>query len=745
VGDELRFNNVTVELDAGTTFSGTGLVALTGDTTWNVNGVVTLNSTVLFDNSNTNDLTIDGTGTDTLIIGPLQSFELVAGDVINVDLELDGALRVERGGNTIDTITRTGGASNLTVISLSTTQGNLTVADGFTNNGAIVFDQSTNQNVGAVLNISAGTLTNVGTITAQDTGGGLTTSPHVINGNLASSGTIDVDPGVILRLNAGTHSFVGGTLNIDGELQLNNTIQLGTGTLLTGGGIITPLNATQTIEVVSDYTLVAGGPSLQDAGIQFDYTGAGTLTVDSGTVLELSDGDSVTALLQINGTVLATGIGNVIDTIDSLVGSLDLQADATTADLTITNGFATTTTGTVTFDNATGSDVGADLTIAAGNLVNGSTLLFMNSGGGMVTDHHSFVGDFTNSGTFTITSNATVRFGTGTQVLSNFISIDGVLEVDAGQVNFDSTTTLTGTGTIVPIAANNFFGINGNVVLGGGDPDFDLGLSDVTFTGTGTLSVTGTYTLSLEEDDIVQSVLQLDGRLDVESTGNIINPIFTTSDAEIQLRAVSSTTSLLINDSVVMNGDTLLDTTVGTLGADLTTTGTFTNSGTFLATSSGGGQTDTHNFTGELVNGDAGRLLIETGLSVTNTGPVVNDGEIELISPLGVDVGATLSLAASNLVNNGLIATTDGDGSMVTGSHLINAEIIQGTSGLIDVQSDLTVTAAITGINNGTLNVAEGQTLSLNSALVALSDGTDLVGGGTIDVQPGTTFDLVRE
>ena len=78
--------------------------------------------------------------------------------------------------------------------------------------------------------IAAGTLINAGTLTARDTGGGMTTDRHNITGSLSSTGTLDVEAGVTLRVNTGFLNVEGGVLNVDGVLELNNTIlQFGTG------------------------------------------------------------------------------------------------------------------------------------------------------------------------------------------------------------------------------------------------------------------------------------------------------------------------------------------------------------------------------------------------------------------------------------------------------------------------------------------------------------------------------------
>ena len=123
----------------------------------------------------------------------------------------------------------------------------------------------------------------------------------------------------------------------------------------------------------------------------------------------------------------------------------------------------------------------------------------------------------------------------------------------------------------------------------------------------------------------------------------------------------------------------------------------------------------------------------------------LNEGEVELDSPGATDAGVVLNLIAGNIFSPGLIAVSDSGGGMLTAAHEINGDVFLGSTGLIDVQADLDITATTLGLGQGTLNVAEGETLTVTNAVIELTDSGDWVGGGVIETAGTTSFDIAGE
>ena len=176
----------------------------------------------------------------------------------------------------------------------------LTVANGFTNAGTIVFTDNTVDTNTSTLTVTAGTLTNTGTITSENPLGG--SSTRTLVATLDNQGTLNIDRTLTITNTATTFTnsgtidiasvqFVqvtGGTTVFD-----TGTTLLGTGTfLLNTGGDLT-LNTNTTFS----------GPSLLMIGAGGTVGGTGTLTV--GTLAQFND-TTVNVAYTNQGTTQAT-------------------------------------------------------------------------------------------------------------------------------------------------------------------------------------------------------------------------------------------------------------------------------------------------------------------------------------------------------------------------------------------------------------------------------------------------------
>jgi hypothetical protein len=150
---------------------------------------------------------------------------------------------------------------------------NLTVANGFTNNGLIELT-SVNGPIDATLSVTNGTLTNAaGKTIASLVGGG---GQRTLNAQVTNLGTIDVDQDLSISNSSRTFTTSAGTLDVaSGKvLTINSgTTVFGAGTVFVGGGTI-DLAGTHTLNLGSNFTLTNAAPLTLSGSVTVNGPGA---------------------------------------------------------------------------------------------------------------------------------------------------------------------------------------------------------------------------------------------------------------------------------------------------------------------------------------------------------------------------------------------------------------------------------------------------------------------------------------
>ncbi|MEI9926186.1 MAG: FecR domain-containing protein [Bradyrhizobium sp.] len=567
-------------------------------------------------------------------------------------------------------------------------------------------------------------ITNSGTI--EISGDKLNVEVAIAN----AGGAIQVDGGVALNVNDGA-VITKGNLTI-GSLGVLD-IEKGTATLAVG----TP-DATLDGVTVTGTDAVTGLPGTPASLIEIGATTSGvTLLLDDGTTIK-------------NGTLTMAG-GSKLDVESTGGATLDgvsVTGTGTTGPSAslIEIGASTTSGSILTLDDGTIIKNGA-LTIAIGSTLDiestgGATLDGVTVSGGGAINVDGEVGGPPPPTPIP----ATLKLQGGTSITGGTLTNGSVGTVDVestGGATLDGVN-VTGTGTtglsasLIEIGASTTSGSiltlddgttikNGALTIAGGSK------LDVESTGGATLdgvSLTGTTGPSASLIEIGASttsgsILTLDdgttikngtltiasgSKLDVESTGGAtldgVNVTGTTGPSASLIEIGASTTSgsiLTLDDGTIIKNGTL--TIAGGSKLDVESTGGATLDGVSVTGTTG-----------------PSASLIEIGASTTS-------GSILTLDDGTTIKNGTLTIAGGSALD---VESTGGatlDGVNVTGTTGPSASLIEigasTTSGLILTLDDGTT------IKNGTLTIAGGSKLDVESAGGATLDGVSVTGTGT--------------
>lgn len=480
--------------------------------------------------------------------------------------------------------TNTNDAANWTItnpaaLGCLTTGGGAAPADGDT----IIFDADcdTDATVNASLTVSSLQMDSGYTGTVDGS-----TNTMDINGNVTIAG--------------GTLTATSGTFTVSGNwAKTGGTFTSGSNTVTFDGSSTQTMNSGGT-DTGSDFQNLtkSNSSTLQLITNALDIDG--TLTISSGTTVDLNALNLTAATLDNPGTLLLEGGETVtITTFDSAEGTVTYDGAGTYTSLAAGNNYYNLTlNGTGSWQHASTLDVNNNLTVTAGTL---------NSAGQNIT----LAGNWSNSGTFTSGSN-TVTFdgssaqtltsgGTGTgqdfnnltvnkgggtlSLATNAVDIDGTLTVTAGTFSPGSLATTAGALTV---NGGTFTGSSGTVDMNGA-----VTLSSGTLTApSGTFTVSGGWTDTASGDQFTpgSNTVTFDGTGTVNANEAFNNATVNASGITITLGAA-------------LDADNNLTITAGTLTTSssnygVTVGGDFSNSGTFTGNSStvtfdGGSQTIT--------------------------------------------------------------------------------------------------------------------------------------------------------
>ena len=708
-----------LELQADTTFTGGGLIVLSGDNA-GVNDATTSVFTLTL-NDDTNLVGQGRVGQNTIAI---VNNAIIAANVLGEDLTLDpadGAAEFDNNGI------------------LRASIGNLVLTGSgggeFDNTGGIIESIAAEGEVQLTTeaSITGGTLrtTNGGVIRAN-------ANQNVFLTDLTNEGNFVADNNTDLG--------IAGTINNTGSIAINSTgsftdleIQEG-GATLTGGGTVTLSgpnaginDATTTVNVltVDDQTIEGEGRFGQNAiavvnnGLIDANVDGGSLTLDPVASAFAFD-NNATLRASNGGTLVLTGNGG--GEFDNAGGTIEALADSEvqlTTNASVTGGTLDTVGNGVIRNNANQIAFLADLT-NAGNFVadnNTDTRIsgtINNTGNIAINSTGSFTDLEIQEGGATLTGGGTVILSGGNAGINDNSTTVNVLTVDdqtiEGEGRFGQNTIAVVNGADGLIDANVSTGtLTLDPANGAGSDDFD-NAGTLRASGGGTLTLTGSGGGSFDNTGTIEA---LAGSTVQTITGAVINQIDDSDDS------ITGGTFRAINGTLNLAPSASFDLTVND-GATLEFSGTAADTNLFDDASSSPGDLISDNFAT-----NAGTLILRDGVSLTsNVDPFDNAGT------LIVGSGSRFDLIGGTLNN-----TVDTGTARISGEGTLEAFVTNGFSGVI-APGD-TDTAA------GTLTIAGDLTLTGGSGpdgieidIFGSNDNDALTIGGGLNLDGSLFVDL---
>ena len=657
----------------------------------------------------------------------LSTGSLTIVDALNMDTSTDSGspLTAESIIKNFGTLS-VGGIATLLKHSVLDNFGTITLAEG-----GVFGDQSSVTNSGTITFTEAGNFEDLSTVANSNTiifdnGGNFVEQSVVSNtGSILNSVT-----------NSGTIEVAGGTLDVAAGIDNSGgTLQVDNGAVLeiTDGFIVNSDGSTSSIgTTISSGTLtIAGGGTL-------DIESSHGATLDGVQVIGTNKTNSVAAsLIEVGATAAAILL-------------LDDGTSIENGNLTISGGSAVDiTTSGATLDGVNVTGANATLSVAASTIEVGTTTTtgtVLTLDDGTTITNGNLIVDSGN--TLDIESSQGARLDGVNVTNSGTIQVDGAAAPATVTLVLDGGTTITDGTLLIHDPHSTAEGI---VEIGAGGATFD----DVTVTNNNLLKVDGGATLTLEGGTTISGgTIDDAGTLSVSASSEIENATVngggdltvtsgTLTLSEVTLDDVTlagsftNSDKLTIDDTVTLNGATISGGTIDDLGTLLVTASSEIEN----ATVNGGGDLtvtsgtltlskvtlDGVTLAGSFTNAD--KLTIDD--TVTLNGATLNGGTID-------DTG-TLSVSASSEIEN---ATVNGGGELTvtSGTLTLSKVTLDGVTlaGSFTNSDALTIDDTVT-LNGATLNggtIDDTGTLSV-SASSEIENAT-VNGGGDLTVTGGT-------
>lgn len=667
---------------------------------------------------------------------------------LTVETSLQNSSSINNSSSIVTTeITNQSGAS------ITGVSGSIEISNGGTNDGSIT------QNI---VNVTAGTLTNSGTISAEtfNNSGQLTGTGKLIAAGGSNSTTIEQDTIEITGnyTNNGTMTANKEFTNASSDITGNGSLIIkdSTGNSSNGGSISQAIVNISGNKFTNTGSITASQEFTNSAAIE----GAGSISASQGgtntgsitqnevtTGGTFNNGDGTTA-----GTITTNKLTNN-GTFNNNSGSSIISDEIINNDKFINNGSIGSSPDKGTIDNkGTFTNNGS---IIASTITNETGKEFINNSGNEITaDSFTNQGSVTNNGTInagSLNNSSSITGNTGSLTISNGGTNSGtisqnIVSVTGGTLNnensitaneFNNSATISGSGSLTATTGNNSGNITqDNVTIKGDYTNTGTITSNDNFTNSGNISGDGGKLIvnnGSNSGSISQDTLETSGTF--ENTGSII--------------------------ANITNGGTF--TNNGTIGtnqnkAEITNNGTFTNNNSVIASA---------------ITNNADKTFTNAGNVVTDT--ITNNGTFDGKGSITIGGGEnTGTITQNNITINGNFAN---NGDMTANNSFSNSADITGggnlninngnntgniTQGEITVDGKLTNTggsiSAGSIANNGTISLENGSSLeitgsdgTLGGIIDAIGTGNNLAAGnnnvtGTINIgNSSTASDLTLE
>lgn len=667
---------------------------------------------------------------------------------LTVETSLQNSSSINNSSSIVTTeITNQSGAS------ITGVSGSIEISNGGTNDGSIT------QNI---VNVTAGTLTNSGTISAEtfNNSGQLTGTGKLIAAGGSNSTTIEQDTIEITGnyTNNGTMTANKEFTNASSDITGNGSLIIkdSTGNSSNGGSISQAIvnisgnkfTNTGSITASQEFTNSAAIEGTGSISASQGGTNTGSITQNEVTTGgTFNNGDGTTA-----GTITTNKLTNN-GTFNNNSGSSIISDEIINNDKFINNGSIGSSPDKGTIDNkGTFTNNGS---IIASTITNETGKEFINNSGNEITaDSFTNQGSVTNNGTInagSLNNSSSITGNTGSLTISNGGTNSGtisqnIVSVTGGTLNnensitaneFNNSATISGSGSLTATTGNNSGNITqDNVTIKGDYTNTGTITSNDNFTNSGNISGGGGKLIvnnGSNSGSISQDTLETSGTF--ENTGSII--------------------------ANITNGGTF--TNNGTIGtnqnkAEITNNGTFTNNNSVIASA---------------ITNNADKTFTNAGNVVTDT--ITNNGTFDGKGSITIGGGEnTGTITQNNITINGNFAN---NGDMTANNSFSNSADITGggnlninngnntgniTQGEITVDGKLTNTggsiSAGSIANNGTISLENGSSLeitgsdgTLGGIIDAIGTGNNLAAGnnnvtGTINIgNSSTASDLTLE
>jgi Laminin G domain len=704
-----------------------------------------------------------GTPASTIAVGATGAATLTVDDGTIIS---DGALTIASGSMLDVERGASGPGATLNGVHVTATDATGTIAVGFYGAATLTLNGTTITG-GAINEYSVGSNIDV------------TGASKIVNASL-NNGAVTVD--AALTLDGTTVSGTTITDNVNGSIELDNTVQLTGGATIKGQsssvlGAITNLgtleisgpatllndtltNTNHTVQVDASKTLTINGLTLN--GGQLTNNGiinsTGSSAIHNANITNNGLIESTAGTLTIDAAVQVTLTNAANATLEANGGELDLTTEPISNAGTIQaiNG------GTVKLSTGVTNTGNGNVTAAAG-----ATVDFINASvsGGTLGGAGTIATAGTNTDStlngVTIDSTTKVTSAVGTMDLTGIITNNGEVDANGGTVDLENATvtggTLGGSGTVDVVTASTLNGsatlnvqavtaeakltldtmtVSGTTITdkgGGVETDNNVKLTggatlkNGTVTNLGTLEIAGAATLLADKLANGSGTVQVDNGQTLtlngaELSGGAINNHDGSGGGTIDVNTAASK----IDGNATLTGGAV------TAEAKLTLD-TMTVSGTTITDKGGGIETDNNVklTAGATLEGQSSLLpgtITNLGtLEVAGTATLSNDTVTNTNHTVQVDAGQTLKLDNST-INAGNL-TVDGELDS-TGISFLTGVTISNISNIKTVSGTLTIDPA-SFTNTGTIEVDIGSTLVLSGETVTNSNQTTK---GTIQV-----------